>query len=377
MCNSNFGDKLDMSAMNVGDHLLMCDGAEFAEVDLGTAKIQGGVEMNKSKFAGKLNMHRINVGGGLFLGDGADFAEVDLGTARIERGLDICNSKFAGKLNMNGIKVGGDLCMRNGAEFADEVNIVSSLIEFNLIISNCAFNSLDLAGTYIGGEFTLGSGIRWVMKDSVLTLRNTEVGALRDLVDAWPPNLELGGFKYSRLGGFDGNETYSMAYRDIGWLKQEWLEKQRTYSPQPYEQLADVVKKMGLLDQANEILFAKKEREQKQAWDLQQWRSWFWLAAQRYSIGYGCHIFWSLGWIVGFIAVGWLIALRTIQGKHEGRLWCFIYSLDLLLPIIQLDKRNYDIHLSGWAKHYFYVHKIFGYVLAAFIIAGISGLTKQ
>jgi len=53
------------------------------------------------------------------------------------------------------------------------------------------------------------------------------------------------------------------------------------------------------------------------------------------------------------------------------------YSIDMLLPIIELDKSHYDISLEGWVRVYFYVHKIFGYVLALFLIAGLSGLTKM
>ncbi len=377
MCGSQFGGKLDMNGMKVGGYLIIGDGAKFAEVDLRSAKIDRDVEILGSQFGGKLNMSGMNVGGFLSMRDGAEFEEVDLRSAKIDRDVDISGSRFGGKLEMNGGKVGGRLIIRDGAEFTDRVSMILSRIEWDLSISGGVFHSLDLAGTHVGGEFALGSGTRWGIKDSKLTLRNTEVGTLQDSVDSWPPNLELDGFKYGRLGGSGGDEKCNMGYRDIDWLKREWLEKQKTYAPQPYEQLADILTKVGFQDKATEILFTKKEREQKEAWDRQQWWSWFWLAAQRHSIGYGYHIFWSLRWVGAFLAAGWLIVMCTFQGRCKGRLWCFIYSLDLLLPIIQLDKRNYDTHLGGWAKYYFYVHKIFGYVLASFIIAGISGLTKQ
>src|SRR5437764_11374454 len=37
---------------------------------------------------------------------------------------------------------------------------------------------------------------------------------------------------------------------------------------------------------------------------------------------------------------------------------------------------NYQIDLKTWARCYFYGHKIMGYVLASFLIAELSGLTK-
>jgi hypothetical protein len=299
---------------------------------------------------------------------------VELRDAEIKGGVDMFNSKFFGNLSMNSMKIGSNLNMNDGAEFANRVSINSSRIEWDLSISGAAFNSLDLAGTHVGGELRLGRDeygreTQWVMGDSKLTLRNTEVGALQDLKGSWPPNLELDGFKYNRLIGTSENETSNMAYRPFNWLTQ-WLGKQKTYSPQSYEQLADVLKKMGFPDNANEILIASKKREQKRAWDRRQWRNWFGLAVYGFFFGYGYRTFWSLVGV--FVAAGWLIALYTFQGKLKGPLWCFIYSLDLLLPIIQLDKRNYDTHLGGWAERYFYAHKVFGYGLATCVFSLIK-----
>ena len=62
---------------------------------------------------------------------------------------------------------------------------------------------------------------------------------------------------------------------------------------------------------------------------------------------------------------------------HRMKCWGLWYSLDMLLPIIELDKSHYGIPLEGWVRVYFYVHKIFGYVLASFLIAGLLGLTKM
>jgi hypothetical protein len=36
----------------------------------------------------------------------------------------------------------------------------------------------------------------------------------------------------------------------------------------------------------------------------------------------------------------------------------------------RLLPRDHDIVLDGFARYYFYVHKIMGYVLASFLIAG-------
>ena len=54
----------------------------------------------------------------------------------------------------------------------------------------------------------------------------------------------------------------------------------------------------------------------------------------------------------------------------------FVYSFDMLLPIIRLREKNYDIDIDGPPQFYFYFHKIMGYILASFLIAGLAGLAK-
>ncbi len=49
----------------------------------------------------------------------------------------------------------------------------------------------------------------------------------------------------------------------------------------------------------------------------------------------------------------------------------------MLLPIIELNKRHYEIQLARFARYYFYFHKIMGWILASFIGAGINGLTEK
>ncbi len=54
----------------------------------------------------------------------------------------------------------------------------------------------------------------------------------------------------------------------------------------------------------------------------------------------------------------------------------FWYSVDTALPLINLNKRHEAVKLRGGVVVYFYVHKLAGFVLASFLVAGLSGLTK-
>ena len=82
-------------------------------------------------------------------------------------------------------------------------------------------------------------------------------------------------------------------------------------------------------------------------------------------------IFAFIGSIVGQSAI------NTATGAAYSKIQAIIYSIDLLLPVIELDREHYEnVTLPAPATYYFHVHKIMGYGLAFFVIAGLSGLTS-
>lgn len=109
------------------------------------------------------------------------------------------------------------------------------------------------------------------------------------------------------------------------------------------------------------------------------------------TIGYGLgnRYFRVLWWVGGLTLVGAFVLIGI--GSHA---WAefpsiFFASLDQLLPIISLDKAH-DVLIFGDLKAkppceaqafgvrvYFYLHKILGWVLASFLVAGLGGLTQR
>jgi hypothetical protein len=51
--------------------------------------------------------------------------------------------------------------------------------------------------------------------------------------------------------------------------------------------------------------------------------------------------------------------------------------MDILLPIISLRDLHAKIDPPGWPRLYFYFHKIAGWLLAFFILAGLAGITQK
>ena len=402
MIGSTFTGRLNMNELEVEGSLFMRDGAQFAEVVLVGARVGNQLSMGGSTFTGKLDMDSLQVDGGLLMNDRAQFAEVDLRSARVGDQLSMVGSTFTGKLDMNGLQVEGDVFMRDST-FARPITMVFASIGSNLDLRGASLGSpgpaestvLDLTGTNVKSELMLAQ-TTWT-PNSQLILRNTRIGAMRDHEDAWPDRLELDGFTYERLGGLGSKDPENdMGRRPAEWLSKKWLERDHTYSPQPYRQLADVLRAGGHATKANAILYAGRDRERKQVWKERQVLKWLGLSLLKVTIGYGYgyRYFLSLAWVAAFVLLGVVVLYLADavalpwadQLSKKGMPWAFACSLDLLLPIVELNKAHAEFVMKElgkmnpaavWVPYYFYFHKLVGWILGSFVIAGLAGLTQK
>jgi hypothetical protein len=391
MDDSKYYGDLEMGSMEVRGYVHMRNAifgiSESSKVNLTGSSIGGLLDMGGSNFVGKLIMNSIEVKGHLYMNQfeslKAVFNEVNLVGANIGGSIDMSGSLFLSKLLTEGMHLEGDLYMHY-VEFSrkGKVSLTFSSIGGSLLISGSIFPLFNLSGTQIQKELYLGSeeahslihsSAKWYA-EAKLVLRNTEVGAIQDLPNAWPNKIELEGFSFSRLGGFGARGTDNMGSRKVEWLKQ-WLDRDESYSPQPYEQLATVLQNAGYKDKANDILFAGKQREFKETELLSL--SKFWLFLQLIFVGYGYRISFALWWVIVLIFIGAAVFQSTPQSEINNMPYGLIFSFDTLLPIVELNKIYDQIQLASWQKYYFYFHKVMGYILASFIIAGLSGITKK
>jgi hypothetical protein len=172
-----------------------------------------------------------------------------------------------------------------------------------------------------------------------------------------------------------------MASYEPEWFV-KWLEKDKNYSPQPYQQLAGVLRTMGHPDKANTILYEGKERERSEEKGRGHRSKWLGLSILKWTMGYGYgyRYFRSLAWVILFTSIGALVVHTTGIGKGWSLPKMLGFSFDLLLPLVKLDESHYKLlseKISGWQYYYFYVHKLVGYILASFVAAGLSGITKK
>jgi hypothetical protein len=369
---STVNGPLHMDKLQVDSSLLMRT-AQFREVVLGSAHIIGTLELTGSTVRGRLYMDKLRVDSSLYMRNNAELAEVNLTSAHIGGQLDATDAKVTSNLQCYNLTVEQDVLL-NDAKFTGKIDCRFSKFK-NLYFNRGTFGGdVDLANAEIGGEIQLGPAgqhsAQW-SPGKALILRNARAETIPMLTDAWPAHLDVGGFTYRALRE-DSARSHDQRSECRSDVFHCWFEKQKSFSPQAYEQLAQVFQNQGNADQARAIRYDGRERERSESEGLR----YAWLTILDWVIGYGHQIERALGWTVGLVIVGAFVLGISGEGRKNGMPVGLSYSFDMLLPIIKLRDAHYDIDLKGWPRYYFYAHKIAGFVLASFLVAGISGLTR-
>jgi hypothetical protein len=122
----------------------------------------------------------------------------------------------------------------------------------------------------------------------------------------------------------------------------------------------------GERDAANGIGVEGHDKELANAFREHKWPHGLFLLLSRITVGYGFHPEWS----IVSITIMTLLRAFVFACTAEARDWeigrGIAYSFDMLLPIIRLRELHYKIDIEGPARYYFYVHRLFGFVLGSF-----------
>ncbi len=363
---------LMLEDLKLGSDLLIY-GSRLGTLNLSGAGLGGALRIRHSLFEGAVAMREAQIGKSLIVEGQTGFAgPLQLTSTTIAGDLVIANSAAAADLGLGSLQVAGSLVLGRKARFAGHVDATFVKVGTNLDLTEGQFTSVDLTGTAVGAEIRLASrdvpNVRW-LEPAKLTLRNVSAGALQDLPEAWPREVDLEGFTYLRLGGFQAGAAVAVAKRDVR-LFIEWLAKQPDYSPQPYTQLAGVLKQSGNGEKAKQILYAGKQREWRDAAGTDK----VWLTLNWLFTGFGYYPEISGLWALLFVVVGTFVFSRS-KAPEMARYTLgdrIIYSLDMLLPIITLRQAHDKFDLVSSAKYYLYVHKVMGYVLITFLVLALT-----
>lgn len=225
-----------------------------------------------------------------------------------------------------------------------------------------------------------------------VNLSSATVGQLIDDMSSWPSHgdLVLNHFSY---GAFPVEPVD--AKNRLEWLARQNPSKFRqNFWPQPYEQLAKVLREMGHEADARKVLIEKEKLQRAARRKPMAWfrRFFYWCLDEilNVTMRYGrrpllafawLSIFWSIGVIVFNLAAMAGAFSATSEGLPKFN--TFIYSADTLLPIIDFGMQNAwmpneDVKQWGLiAQYYLWFQIAIGWGLSLLAVAGFSGLVKS
>lgn len=362
--NGTHTGPISADGLSVEQDLFMRNGFQATgEVRLLGAKIGGNLECDKGHFSHPdkiaLNADGVEVGGDVFLRkEFQATGEVRLPGAKIGGDLDCDNGHFS---NPNGTALGAERVDVKGSVFLCEQFHAEGDVSF--------------------ADATVGVCLAWWEvkhpERCTLSLESARIGTLWDQKKSWPAKLYLDGLVYDRL------------YHDapVGWKERlEWLNRQdyeNKFVPQPYVQLAKVLKEMGHDADAREILIAKQEDPAR----LELMTS-----AQRarhhvlgWTIGYGYRPWMAAWWILGFMFIGtvffWIgstqgLFLETKAGTPPA-FNAIVYSIDAFVPLVDLHQAKYRLPTGWLLRTYLWIHIGLGWVLTTLFVVGLTGLVRR
>jgi hypothetical protein len=375
------------------------------EVNLDNATIAGNLDCNggQLKKGAEVNEYalkadHVQVEGDVYLGNGfrAD-GEVSLHGAKIGGDLDCSGGKF--------INAGSSAIDATAANIQDSVLLTDSFEAQGKVI---------FKDSRIDHDFLL-SGVTAPEKIS-LDLRFAKAKTLLNQESSWPAqdNLLLHGFIFDDFASkVQGSKVETWDTRtQIKWIQ---LQKREEFISQPYEQLATVLRNMGLQEEATEVMIAKNEEHGRHVRTFEAFKEFIWYNFFGPFIGFGYRPWNALFASLFIITVG--IALFG-AGKHcdivtptaadayigkdaekrELSEWyprfnAVTYSLETFVPFLQLDMRQYwapnstrmnKVRISKLVlpingptlRVYLWCHIIAGWVLTTLWVGGLTGLLK-
>jgi hypothetical protein len=354
---------------------LNCSGGQFRNeggtaLDAAGAKIGGSIILRQWKDAEKDRLG--------FHAEG----EVRLAGATIAGDLDCSGGTFhqAGgtALHADSAKIDGNVFLRQGFQAEGFVRFPGAHIQGHLDCQGASFTG-DAPNGLEGEAMVVGRALDWrevtTNAATILNLAGAHAGQLADDAKSWPgsAHLDLDGFVYGAI--FDGPAD---APTRLCWLErqtpvplyesEQLKSSPRPFRPQPYQQLAKVLRERGQEADARQILIGKEKARLKKDRTLPKKdrtlsrRARCWHLFLGYSMAHGYRPQWLLLYALIPFVLGSIFfmlgdqAELMVPSKAEvyrhydrgGQVPPFypmfnpiVYSLDTLLPIINFGHKDH------------------------------------
>ena len=429
------GSALSADRANVRGSVFLRDGfSSDGEVRLVGMQIGGNLECNGGKFkrnAGvALNADRISVKGNVLLHSGfVAEGEVHLVGAQIGNNLTCDAGVFKNPggtaLNADCINVRGFVFMRNGFSAEGEVNLLSAQLGDNFECDGGSFRNacgkalhadrISVQGDVLlrngfraDGEVSLASSVtkgtlEWAgvanPERASLDLNHATAGAIRDDKASWPGpgKLSIDGFVYQHIvsGMTDVKSRLS------------WLALQNPFTPQPYRQLAQVMRNAGVDRGMRRVLFTMEDRLWREEGTFPVgWVRW----PLSLVVGYGYYPLRALAGLLILVVLGWAVfagasSAGSLVPKDQKAYDFFVanghapayyeplsplvFSIENSLPLVRLGQIDYwqpnpkppaagSIFTSARLLFGFQrLQVLLGWILATLFVAGVTGIVQK
>jgi hypothetical protein len=189
--------------------------------------------------------------------------KVNLAGAKIAGQLDCSGGKFLAEgvaLTCYASTVGVDVILVDGFEARGAVDLGRAEIA----------RDLDMSGAKLGkglfaSEMRVRGGFFWrgVQGDGItVKLLDAQVGTLHDQPGSWHDvkELHLSSFRYDRI------ESDMDVQERLDWLAKHDATVSR-FTPAPYVQLANVLRRQGFAGEAAQVLIRRKDKQRAAEWD--------------------------------------------------------------------------------------------------------------
>ncbi|MFC8277889.1 hypothetical protein ACFUJR_36245 [Streptomyces sp. NPDC057271] len=404
---------LRATRLTVEEHVVWKEFVADKDVDLQGCVVDGRFDLEKCAIKGHLDMTGSSIGGSLDCSGGhfihTGKIALDLARAEIKQHVNLRNGFLAdGQVMLAGATIGGDLSCEGGqfkhetdsAIFGEalrvgqDVKLSSQYFDGHNVAEHfSAHGQVTLTHAVIGGSLNciggrfdnaklvairaLGAQVKRSLtfnKDTSVTgridLRRACVGELLDGDFTWPVDVHLRRFVYESLY-HPGEPSKQDVDKRIKWLRQ------RPYAPQIYNQLAQVYRSEGRDEYAEEVLVAKEKARRTSRWEK------FKGFILRITVRYGYSPLRILIWLGTLEVLGGIlfsvfrddIELRSKDGE-EAPFQPWLYTLDLLLPVVTLKQRDLFIPHSTalWLSVGF---TISGWILGSVLAVGVVNMIKR
>jgi hypothetical protein len=365
--------------------------------DGGGLQVEGYLSLSGSLIAGEVRLTRGSLSGGFRMNDvrihnPGGYALFG-GGLTVDAGAYIRNSDITGTVRLTGARMTSGFflygtTLRAPESFALDADNMTVQDQMECSRGFTAEGPVRLRGARINGTLSFDQGsilapgkralhlsharvqeLILVPREPIqgqVHLGHSRIDVILDRPDVWPEDLRLNGLVYESLRG-------SAEGQRLNWIARD----SHGFRPQPYEQLAVWLRRIGREDLGRRCQLAKQRARRRHLNPVSR----VWGVLLDWTVGYGYRPWISALWLVLLVAMGTIMFSlhhpHTIrQADERPHFHAFIYTLDLMLPIETFGQRSAWDPL-GWTDWLAWGLTGAGWILATALISGVARVLRR